>query len=182
MRYFQIVQDERITNAVEPQGMNEIPKELLTRDRLHELEDWLLQFEVRDQPGGGTFLDYLQRPVPLWSDQLKHHLETCLKKIKAQPVILTDLKRLKQEPYWIVLPPVIHCASPASVYRKDGTLQRLVIQDERVNYPMFKVGGIREDMTIVNLAIAESMLRRGFTGIKYVRVDSELSLEGRALG
>ncbi|UJF32210.1 serine protease [Paenibacillus hexagrammi] len=172
MRYFQITEDERILNAAKPMGITDIPKEMLTRERVHELDDWLLQFQVREQPGGGRFVDFIERPIPLYSEPFKRHLEKCSKQLHVQPVVLTDLKHLKQESYWLVVPPVVHCVSEQSEFRKDGTLQQLVIQEEQIRHPFFKVGGLLEDVLVVDLAMAESILRRGLTGMRFKRLSS----------
>ncbi|CAM3599572.1 serine protease [Marinicrinis lubricantis] len=175
MSYFIISQDERFVHAVEPDGISRaVPRELLTLERIGEMDDWVLQFPIKEQQRlqGGLFVDFIQHPVTLWSDRLKSLLVRCSKKLKFQPVVLTDLKRLRQEPYWLMAAPEVHCLSNESEFHKDGSLKRPVI-DERMAglQPMMKVGGIREDLFIVSLGVAESILRRDFIGVRLTRIE-----------
>lgn len=51
---------------------------------------------------------------------------------------------------------------------------KLVVDRERTEgRPLLQVQGLRETCTLVNLALAESLLRRGTSGISFQEVDMQ---------
>ncbi|MBD8498797.1 imm11 family protein [Paenibacillus arenosi] len=177
MAYFVLKQDPRWLHAVEVVGG------FSTLQRSDDTEDGdkskrgadygSLPFHVRTQ-SRQRYVDYLERPLPLLSDKLKRLVEKYAAKMPVRSAVLIDQEQGQQQPYWIIAPPVVDCLSEATEFYLDGSLKQLVIEKEKVGpYHLFKLGGIREDMLIVSLALAESMLRRDFTGIRVEHVDMQ---------
>ncbi|WP_139488161.1 serine protease [Brevibacillus dissolubilis] len=176
MNYFILLQDNRISDAIEPVGVSKVlTRELLDEENAHELEAMNLQFFIKDK-AKNEYVDYLQTPAPLLSDPLKQLLQKYDKHTYFQSVVLTDLKKMRQETYWLMLPPKVDCMSLQSEFHKDGTLRRLVIDEHKakaVSHRIFQVDGIRETCIIINLAVAESLLRRDFTGIRLIQAEKQ---------
>ncbi|MBC2582568.1 serine protease [Clostridium sp. DJ247] len=132
-----------------------------------------IQFDIKEK-SSSEYIDFIEKPVPLVSDNLKKLLQKYDKKIFFKPIVLCDRKQEKQDLYWLMVPDSIDCLSDKSEFNKDGTLKRLVIDKKKVgNFKIFKVNGIIEDLMLVRLDAAESILRRDFTGIKLKKVEKE---------
>lgn len=175
MNYFILKQDFRIPNCVEPIGITQvIQKEMLTQERMKELENYDLQFQVLEK-STNQFLDIIEKPIPLLSDLLKRLINKYEPQMSFVPVVLVELSKLKQQLYWLMIPPVIDCLSEKTEFHLDGTVKQLVIKEDVAEaYTIFKVNGIKEDYFIINLALAESILRRDYLkGIQLTKVKTE---------
>ncbi|MCM3340837.1 MULTISPECIES: hypothetical protein [unclassified Paenibacillus] len=172
MSYFILSQDERILDAVEPAGIAEaIPKDMLIEARADELTAMNLQFPVRESRHI-EYVDFIERPVPLLSDKLKQLIEKFLPRQQYYPVGLVDFARMRQDVYWLTLPLRINCLSDKSEYHRNGMLKRPVLdRDKAGNRPLFQIDHIYETILIVNLSLAESILRRDFYGLKLKKLD-----------
>lgn len=74
-----------------------------------------------------------------------------------------------------MIPQAVECLSPKAEFNKDDTLERLVIDETKIGFTkIFKVDGILENFIMISLDLAESILRRDFTGIKLERVEKDL--------
>lgn len=174
MRYFIVAEDDRIQGRVEPVGISEaIRKDMFSEKSAQEQDNRTFQFSIRDQ-SAVEYVDWLERPLPLISDRLKQLFIQIDPDIEAVPLVLTDMKRVRQELYWAIKPPLIECLSEQSEFRKDGTLKRLVICNHQANRPIFQMKGIVEKHIFIHLAVAESMLRRDYRGIRLRRVETEV--------
>ncbi|WP_374019770.1 serine protease [Paenibacillus thiaminolyticus] len=172
MSYFILSQDDRIPDAIEPVGIRKaIPKDILDEARIGELKEMSLQFPVPDREQI-EYVDFIERPIPLLSDKLKQLIEKFLPRQFYHPVGLVDFTRMRQEVYWIALPQRMDCLSDLSEYHPNGTLKRPVIRvDMARNAPFFQIDGIYETILVVNLFLAESLLRRDFHGLRLTKVD-----------
>ncbi|HEX2954961.1 MAG TPA: DUF1629 domain-containing protein [Bacillota bacterium] len=172
MEYFILEQDQRVADAVLPTNV-EIPRRAFKRLEAEEQDDLAIQYYVKDNPQI-AYIDFIERPVPLVTDAVKQIMEKYDPKLFLKPVVLADPKRMRQELYWLVLPKMLDCLSKKSEFNKNGTLKRLVIDEEKVGGTMiFRIHGTLEEQIIINLYVAESMLRRGFTGFWLKRVEIE---------
>ncbi len=178
MNYFIMLQDDRIPDWAEPVGISEmIAKEMLTDERFHELESKAFQVPIQSK-SNLVFSDFIERPLPLLSDKLKQLVIKYVPNMPVTSVVLVDRKQMRLEPYWLMMPPRIDCLSEKSEFHLDGTLKKLVIDERKAApYHLFKVLGIREDFILINLMLAESILRRDFDGICLKKVETEQ--EGR---
>ncbi|MBV7275320.1 hypothetical protein I6U48_20685 [Clostridium sp. PL3] len=171
MEYFIICQDKRVLNSVEPIGVSkEIDKNIDTK-----VEDEMpVQFYIKEKKEN-EYVDYIEGQTPLISDKLKYIFEKFQEDIFLKPAVLADIKRMRQDLYWIMIPQAVECLSPKAEFNKDGTLKRLVIDETKIGFTkIFKVDGILENFIMISLDLAESILRRDFTGIKLERVEKEV--------
>lgn len=174
MNYFILSQDERITNAVKPVGIAQvIKKELLTIERMEELEELERQFPVLEK-GEMVYTDLIEKPIMLISDAVKQLVEKYVPNMPFKAVVLTDMPKLMQTLYWLVIPPRVRCLSAQTEFHLDGTLKKLVI-DEQLGapYSFFQIEGIKEQFIVVNIELAESILRRDFRGIRLQKIQTE---------
>lgn len=174
MNYFILSQDERISNAVEPVGLSKIiKKELLTVERMEELEELDRQFPVLDK-SENDYIDFIEKPIALLADPVKQLVEKYEPHLPFKPVVLVDMPKLKQTLYWLSIPPKVACLSAQTEFHLDGTLKKLVIDETlAAPYTFFQIEGIKEDYIIVNIELAESILRRSFRGIRLRKVQTE---------
>ncbi|GAC41161.1 hypothetical protein [Paenibacillus popilliae] len=172
MSYFILSQDDRILDAIEPVGIRKaIPKDIFDEAQVDELKEMSLQFPVSDREQI-EYVDFIERPIPLLSNKLKQLIEKFLPRRYYHPVGLVDFTRMRQEVYWITLPQRIDCLSHKSEYHCNGTLKRSVIRrDMAGDAPFFQIDGVYETILVVNLILAESILRRDFHGLKLTKVD-----------
>ena len=174
MSYFILSQDERIPDAVVPAGISKIVhKDMLTEARASELDRLTLQFRVQ-QRDHIEYVDFIERPIPLLSDKLKQLIAKFLPRQKYHPVGIFDMIQMRQDVYWLMIPQRLNCLSPQSEFYRNDTLKRLVIDRTRAGKaPLFQLDGIRETIIVVNLALAESILRRDFNGLKLKKIENE---------
>ncbi|KGR87811.1 hypothetical protein [Lysinibacillus boronitolerans] len=174
MNYFILSQDERITNAVKPVGIAQvIKKELLTIERMEELEELERQFPVLEK-GEMVYTDLIEKPIMLISDAVKQLVEKYVPNMPFKAVVLTDMPKLMQTLYWLVIPPRVRCLSTQTEFHLDGTLKKLVIDEQlAAPYSFFQIEGIKEQFIVVNIELAESILRRDFRGIRLQKIQTE---------
>jgi len=174
MSYFILSQDGRIPDAVEPVGIvKAVSKDMLIETRIEELASMNLQFPIRESKFI-EYVDFIERPVPLLSNKLKQLVEKFLPRQQYYPVGLIDLTRMRQDAYWLTLPQRIDCLSDKSEYHLNGTLKRPVLDIGKLVgncAPLFQVLGVYETILVVNLTLAESIMRRDFYGIKLKKLD-----------
>jgi hypothetical protein len=88
--------------------------------------------------------------------------------------MLADVKKMKQNLYWLCIPKDIEALSCQSEFKMDGSLKKLVISEKKVNFrKIFRITGIIEYIVILNQDVAESILRRDFYGITLKKIDKE---------
>lgn len=174
MNYFILSQDERIINAVKPVGIAQvIKKELLTIERMEELEELERQFPVLEK-GEMVYTDFIEKPIMLISDAVKQLVEKYVPNMPFKAVVLTDMPKLMQTLYWLVIPPRVRCLSAQTEFHLDGTLKKLVIDEQlAAPYSFFQIEGIKEQFIVVNIELAESILRRDFRGIRLQKIQTE---------
>ncbi|TYQ16970.1 UNVERIFIED_CONTAM: hypothetical protein Cloal_3560 [Acetivibrio alkalicellulosi] len=163
MEYYLIYQDNRIENFAEPMGVSKIIN----------MDDLPVQFYIKDK-SENEYIDFIEKPVTLISEKLKQIFEIYQKGIFYKPVVLADKKRMRQDLYWLMLPQKRECLSLQTEFNKNDTIKRIVIDEKKAgNYSIFSIDGIIENFIVVNLDVAESVLRSDFFGIKFKKVEVE---------
>lgn len=175
MEFYLFSQDKTIPNAVEPVGiLKTLDRDMVNSENLHMMDGLAVQFEIKES-SNVEYVDFIESPVPLVSGRLKDILAKYDKKVFFKPIFLADIKRSRQDVYWFMIPENVECLSPKSEFNKNGTLKRIVIDEERVKYcKVFKIKGIMENLIVIRLDVAESILRRGFFGINLTRLEKEI--------
>jgi len=170
MDYFIMSQDKTLLDAVQPTGTaNQIQRTPFKRLDPKQLDDQPVQFYIKES-FNPIYIDFIEHPLPLVTDTVKTLLEKYQTNIFFKPVLLTDLKRMRQELYWLIIPPSISCLADESVYNVNGTLKKMVLDSGKLKRAkIFTIKGIMENYIIVRLDVAESLIRRNFIGIKFTK-------------
>jgi copper chaperone CopZ len=117
--------------------------------------------------------DIFEIPVVLVSNRLKKLINIYDDREIFKCTVITDIKRKRQEVYWLTLIDKIECVASESEFKKDKTIKKLVLDKEKIgNKKIFRIGGIVEKIIVINEDIAESILRRHFEGIGINKVES----------
>ncbi|EON74422.1 hypothetical protein [Lysinibacillus sphaericus] len=163
MEYFIVRQDQSITNPIIP---------LKT-----DLDDNFVCSSVFGEvveKENALYLDYLDKPRRIVSDDLKALLAKYEDNLDFTAIVFTDVKKGTQRVYWLMDIVKKNCISHETTYYPDGQMKELVIDPKKVELDcIFQVDSKKESFTIVNLDVAESMLRRPFLGIQLQRVRLE---------
>ncbi|MNZ52540.1 hypothetical protein D3C78_703860 [compost metagenome] len=87
-------------------------------------------------------------------------------------VILLHLQTRKQLIYHLPLFEEIACLSPsAELHRDQKSIKQLVLQKEKLRgKPIIQVKESEKPLIVVRLDVAESLLRRSFSGIRLEKV------------
>lgn len=144
MTYFILKEDERELN---PMKVN------LEQADLETEEGCVVFTEFKKHT---TFIDYFQTKKLFdyqffVSDRLKELLDIYGDNITATPVIITDKNKEEQEVYWKMEVPV---QDPSRVKGKY----------------IFRVRHDKQEYIVVSLHLAENILRKNFSGIKFERI------------
>jgi hypothetical protein len=171
MDYFIMSQDETVLDAVQPAGTaSQIRKEPFGRLDPKRLDNQPVQFYIKEA-AHPQYIDFIEHPLPLVTDNVKQLLEKYQVNIVFKPVFLADLKRMRQDVYWLIVPPDIDCLAAQSIFNPDRTVKQLALDSQKLRRSrVFTIKGIIENYIIIRLDVAESLLRRGYIGIKLTKV------------
>jgi hypothetical protein len=168
MDYFIVSEDRRVVNRIKPRGISKSIFDERTLDETTPIQFYIEATKESD------YVDFIERPVPLVSDRLRKVLQMYHREIVFAPVVLTDLKRALQKPYWYFKPPQIKCISNRTEFYKNETIKKLVInQRQTAGYRVLQVNHLIQTFILFDLMVVESLLRRGFTGFRLERIEVE---------
>lgn len=160
MEYFILRQDQSITNPIIP-FKTDLDDNFVCSSVFGEVEE----------KENALYLDYLEKPKRIVSDDLKELLAKYEDNLEFTAIVFTDVKKGTQRVHWLMDIVKKNCISDETAYYPDGQIKELVIDPKKVELDcIFQVDGKKESFTIVNLDVAESMLRRPFLGIQLQRV------------
>jgi hypothetical protein len=171
MEYFILGRDECDAAAIRLPGLAKLIKDNgLPSGKWDEADDLPVQLYIETRCDG-EYGDFVAGPVPIVSERLKQLYQKFDSQIFFKPLVLADVTRMRQELYWLMNPPDCDCIAAESEFNKDGTVKRLVIDQAKTEGKwIFKAAGILERLIVVNLGVAECMLRRDFYGVKLQRI------------
>ncbi|MFC9712517.1 hypothetical protein ACFTRD_30805 [Paenibacillus sp. NPDC056933] len=176
MRYFRLMPDTRWINRVETEAVGEVQRREWNASFQEGGSDHTaINLSVKSRPNV-DYTDYLERPVPLVSDRMLEVFTLYDPALIRRAAVLTDKARMSQETYWAIYPTTMDVLSPQTERHLDGNLKRIVLGRGRTALPLFQLKEPRESIIVVNLALAESLLRRDFAGIQLVRLEQEQTI------
>nr|WP_106781372.1 hypothetical protein [Lysinibacillus timonensis] len=165
MEYFIVRQDQSIPNPIIP---------LKTSPSFDGEYVYSSVFAEVIEKENALYLDYLDKPQRIVSDELKKLLAKFEDNIDFTAIVFTDVKKATQRLYWLLDMTAKNCISHETTYTPDGLIKELVIDPKKVELDcIFRIDTRKESFTIVNLDVAESMLRRPFLGFQLQRVRLE---------
>ncbi|MGG4143925.1 hypothetical protein ABEW34_12395 [Paenibacillus algorifonticola] len=182
---FIMTQDQRVADAIRPMDSEGVLAEALAGpkggasffkpDGSQSIAPLRLMQQKRV-----VAVDFIQKPAPLVSDIVKEVLAKYAPRALFRSVVLVDPGSGIQASYWLLERPLVHCLAAQTEFFPDGTCKRLVVDPSKAGkHPFLKIGGLREDVTLVQLGVAESLLRREVAGIRFTKVQLQLSEEER---
>ncbi|MCP1308915.1 imm11 family protein [Paenibacillus tyrfis] len=161
MYYFRLQQDKRFIDGLR---LEQVSRDMEIKER-----NIVFVKEDGDKP---VYLDFIDHPRRLVSDRLKALLEKYDDRLRFQSAIVTGRSTQRQDIYWFMEPGELDCLSGKTQVDAGGTCRRLVLEAPNVRRErIFRVAGLQEDVLIVRLDIAESLLRRAFTGLQLTPVE-----------
>lgn len=167
MIFFRLNEDKSITNAVK--SGSQFLKGLKNAKTNSEIPTIFIQDSKEV-----VFVDYIEHPIPLFSDKLKRIVSFYEPDMAYKPVVFVHQKRGQQALYWYFTPPRIDVLSSKSEFHKLGTLKHLIIDGKKAGRsPIFQIEGIQENDLFVHLGLAESILRRDVVGIALQEVEQD---------
>jgi hypothetical protein len=175
MEYFIMRQDGRYSNCIEPV----VPKDALDQEAVKQ---GALQFVDLRTPvmfylrekREPDYLDYLEKPFLLISDRLRQLFLQHEKRFFYKPIVMADVKRMRQDYYWLLLPERLDCLTPRSEFHKDRSLKRAVVDCRQIGYcKIFKLAGLLEERLVVDRDVAEAVLAGDFTGVRFEKIERE---------
>ncbi|UHA73170.1 imm11 family protein [Paenibacillus sp. 481] len=155
MSYFILQQDKRTLDAL-----------ILQESSDTNLQEQFNLYVREDQEP--VYLDWIDKPYRLVSDRLKKLLELHDAELQWKSVVLTARQAKRQELYWYVVPPERDVLSEKSQRDPMGKWSHIVLRAGKLRRERLFCAG---EQCIVHLDVAESCLRRSFTGMHFIPVD-----------
>ncbi|MMZ57270.1 hypothetical protein D1872_191890 [compost metagenome] len=164
MEYFIVEQDRRLMG-----GAISFP------ERIMKGFEYAEQNEVVYVKAEGDF-EYsciIDRPVLLVSDEFKRVICEFDPQMEYKAVVVMDLERQLQFPYFIMNLRDVSCNSRHDSFPGAGRIDDLVIDEKQINeQAIFKITYYRSSYLVVRLDVAEHLLRKSLYGLKLKRIHS----------
>lgn len=175
MGYFIVNQDKRVQNAVEPMGLSKLINKTFLKESEMDKQA-IIQVDIREKKLN-EYVDFIERPFHLVSDNLKTILQKYDERIFFKPIVLYDKKAESQKLYWLMEPRTVDCLDEEARFNKDDSIKKLVLNESKIEKAkIFKIKGVFENFIIIRLDVAESILRRDFNGIALKKVEVRRNL------
>ncbi|WP_438347714.1 hypothetical protein ACP8HI_18850 [Paenibacillus sp. FA6] len=174
MDYFVLRQDERYTQIpMIEQLRTQINTRHIHLTDAHHIPDTSIFYVKADQET--TYLDFLDRQLVLMSNNMKQLIDLYQPDYITKLVVLIDRTMQKQSEYYLPIFKEISCLSPNTEFHHDHTtIKRLVLQESQIqNHQIFQIKESEKPLIVIRLDVAESIFRRGFTGICLDRISVE---------
>lgn len=169
--YFTMEEDKRIQNRIrfrdiESNRMWEFPPE-----EFEQIQEITVLFMLGDEDS--IYPDVIETPLFMVSDRLKQLLEAYDSHVFYRRVVMNQVKENKQKTYWLLLTEKLDCLDESSEWYPNGWDKKIVLNKRQIgSRRVFKAEGVQTPRVFVNLDVAESIMRRNFTGILFREVES----------
>lgn len=174
MDYFLLKQDERYSNVpLLLDVMSKIDKRNINVLNAHKIEDTIIFYVKANEET--SYLDILHRQLYLVSDKLKKLLEKYDSNIIFKAMPLIDLEHEIQENYFLPIFEEVEALSENCEFNLDkSVIKKLILDEKKIKEKkIFKIKHSEQTLIVVRLDVAESILRRDFTGIKLEKLSIE---------
>lgn len=164
MNYFQIKQDQRSLNPIIPQVPD--PADIWKSDKP-------AFFRVKDQEVSADldFLPFIERPIYIISDSMKHVLDMYQSKMLFKPCAIGSIRQRRIEVYWLMQPRILDCLDASSVFHPDGTMKEMVLSRNKIGFnKVFQVDHVRGQYLIVDTEVLERLLREGVHALQWIPI------------
>jgi hypothetical protein len=172
MEYYRLAQDERIVEYAYPLNLS---RRELVNQIAAAIEDKkaAVQFYVNEH---SYYMDWLDYPLCMLSDKFKQICEQYQTDLVWKQAVLANTQAMTQRLYWILSTDEVDCLSSSSEWNKDGTLKKMVLDEQKIGArKICKVQGSLTHEVIVDLDVAECILKFNLTGIRLYKIDTQAS-------
>ncbi|MBZ9691436.1 hypothetical protein [Clostridium sp. M14] len=170
MNYFILKQDRDLENAIEIEGFNNSKKMILFKENESTFKD-STNIPIKCNENS-VYPDFIQAPVLLVSDEIHKVFKMYENTIVYKLAFFTSLKMKIQKVYRLVLTDTIDALSDKTTYFKNGWVDKIILDKKKIgDYNIFQIKAGVEYYFVVSLDVAESILKRRFTGIKFEKVE-----------
>ncbi|KNY26561.1 hypothetical protein [Pseudobacteroides cellulosolvens] len=171
-KYYILQSDKNLTNVIEPKGITKsINPDYVKENKIQFINPEPEQFYIEPK-SSSIYPDYIKKPLPFISDKLyRIFFGLNINSIFYKPVVFADVKKMKQDLYWLIIPRKINCLSDKTEFNVDGSVNKMVIDSSKVGcYKVFKVKGIAEDFIILDEDIVALLTGANAIGLSYVKI------------
>lgn len=173
MRYFIITQDTSVPYPIQYRDFDiKGGRHLFLKEDAERLSDRTVLY--LSGTGKEARLDFIQRPVTMFSEQFQDILEAYEPGLIFKEVLLIHKENALSYRYVHTLMDSIDSLSPRTEFYPSGMEKRLVLDGRKVTgHHLFLMEGNRRRDPVVSLPLAESLLRRNCMGICFEEVEVE---------
>ncbi|MGN0305035.1 MAG: imm11 family protein [Lachnospiraceae bacterium] len=172
MRYFELMPDKEAVNPIQILRLDsKVYKNGISKEAFSKIPSLTVGY-FEHSPERELY-DVLQEPAFLVSDRMKRLLSLYDPGMEFKGIQLFAVSQEDNTAplYWLPYVASLDCLSNQTGKYANGMLEKLVLNRKKVvRQEIFRVEGILEHKIIVSLPLAESMLRRGISGITFVPV------------
>ncbi len=173
MRYFFIMQDVGLVHSIQYRDFDiRGGRHLFLKSDSEQLHETVVLY----LSGSGMEVkpDFIQRPVTMFSTELKEMLKAYEPELIFKDVVMIHKENAIQYRYVQTLMDVLDVVSSQSEFYSNGMEKRLVLDGNKAKgHHLFLPEGILRKDPIISLPLAESLLRRKVTGICLEEVEVE---------
>lgn len=173
MKYFMISQDKELSNLIVPEKLNpSVYKDGVSKKDFDKAPPMIVSYFSNSQELEKP--DILYSPAFLVSDRFKKLLKVfnpkmSFKGIRCYPHEMEDSEALL---YWWTYIPKVKCLGEETEKDPTGLIKHLVVEEGKLQgKSILVVDGTVENIVLVSLELAESMLRRNFWGMNFIPVE-----------
>lgn len=174
MEYFLIKQDRRYTRTPSIENFNRIAYRWeFTMEKCRKIED--MNMTTASSPERLDYLDILDTQVFLVSKEAKKMFTLYDPTLRYKMFIMLNKKIPGGETgeYYAPIFRQVDCVAPESEFNLDKShIKKLVLFQRKISHiPVFRVGKIKAEATIVRLDLAERLMRRNLRGFLLEKVE-----------
>lgn len=177
MQYFLLKQNREYSRTPSIQNFNSsgFMRKDFTPHNCQKIEDINMVMSPSKEPL--EYLDVLDTQVFLVGKEVKKVFSLYDPSIRFKMFIMMNklIEGGQTGEYYAPILRQIECVAPTSEFNRDTShIKKLVLFENKISHlPIFRVGGIKAEATIVRLDVAESLIRREFQGLKFEKVEVE---------
>lgn len=173
MRYFFITQDTQLPCAISYRDFDiRGRRHIFSRQDAEQLNNSVVLY--LGGSGREARWDFLQCPVMMFDERFRDILEAYEQEIFFQEVVMIHKENSLQYPYVHTILEQVDAVSGNTEYYPNGTVKRLVLDRTKIGrHNLFLLKGNHRKDPIVSLTLAESLLRRRPTGMRFEEVEVE---------
>ena len=175
MEYFRLCQSRKMNNVFPVEGLDtQVYVANPTKEQFQKLpQSMVTYFPYRNDY---EVSDYLVTPIPMLSDSLRKVFAMYEPQMKFKSIqCYTDKEEdvYKMAPvYYAYYIERTSCLHKEAVIAPNGGVSQLIVDKNRLNgSDIMVIDGIPEKITLVSLAVVESILRRNMFGIDFKEVE-----------